>query len=152
MNCPYCNNNDTQVLESRLLSEGAGVRRRRECKKCLKRFTTHELVVKIDLKVVKKDGRVEEYKREKVAKGVRKACWKREVPENKIEEILDDIELKLLNRRTTQIKSTDIGKLVLTRLKRTDDVAYLRFASVYMDFEKASDFGKVLNDLKENIN
>lgn len=148
MNCPYCNNNDTQVLESRLLSDGVGVRRRRECKKCLKRFTTHELIVNLDLKVVKKDGRVEDYKREKVAKGVRKACWKREVPEEKIEEILDDIELKLLNRRTTQIKSMDVGKLVLTRLKKTDDVAYLRFASVYMDFEKASDFGKVLNDLK----
>lgn len=152
MNCPYCNNNDTQVLESRLLSEGLGVRRRRECKKCMKRFTTHELVANLDLKVVKKDGRVEGYAREKVAKGVRKACWKRDVLGEKIEELLDDIELKLLNRKTTQIKSTDIGKLVLTRLKKLDDVAYLRFASVYMDFEKASDFGKVLTELKENIN
>jgi transcriptional repressor NrdR len=148
MNCPYCNHNDTQVLESRLLFEGLGVRRRRECKKCTKRFTTHELVVNLELKVVKKNGSVEDYKREKLAKGVRKACWKREVLEEKMEELLDDIELKLLNRRTIQIKSTDIGKMVLARLKKLDDVAYLRFASVYMDFEKASDFSKVLDNLK----
>ena len=91
---------------------------------------------------------LEDYKREKLAKGVRKACWKREVLEEKMEELLDDIELKLLNRRTIQIKSTDIGKMVLARLKKLDDVAYLRFASVYMDFEKASDFSKVLDNLK----
>lgn len=148
MNCPYCNYNDTQVLESRLLSEGLGVRRRRECKKCLKRFTTHELVVNLELKVIKKDGRVEDYKREKMAKGVRKACWKRDVPEEKVEKLLDDIELKLLNRRTIQIKSTDIGEMLLVRLKKLDDIAYLRFASVYMEFDKASDFSKVLKGLR----
>lgn len=148
MNCPYCNYNDTQVLESRLLPEGCGVRRRRDCKKCKKRFTTHELVVNLELKVIKKNGSLEDYSREKMAKGIRKACWKREVDKEKMEELLDDIELKLLNSRTTHIKSTDIGKLVLARLKKLDDVAYLRFASVYMEFEKASDFNKVLEGLK----
>jgi len=105
-------------------------------------------VVNLELKVIKKNGSLEDYSREKMAKGVRKACWKREVEKDRMEELLDDIELKLLNSRTTHIKSTDIGKLVLARLKKLDDVAYLRFASVYMEFEKASDFNKVLEDLK----
>lgn len=148
MDCPYCSQTDTQVLESRLLPDGVGVRRRRECKKCHKRFTTHELVANLDLKVIKKDGRIEGYLREKVAKGIRKACWKRNVPKEKIDSLLDDIELRLLNRKTTEIRSTDIGKLILTRLKKLDDVAYLRFASVYMEFEAAADFEKLIRNYK----
>ena len=144
MNCPYCNYKDTQVLESRLLPESVGVRRRRECRKCGKRFTTHELVVNLDLKVIKKNGDVEDYDREKVLKGLKRACWKRGVDDESIEDLIDDIELKLLNRKTTEIKSTDIGKLVLTRLKKLDDVAYLRFASVYMEFDTVEDFNKFI--------
>ena len=133
------------MLESRLLPESIGVRRRRECKNCNKRFTTHELVVNLDLKVVKKDGRTEDYDREKVLKGLKRACWKREVSDELIEDLIDDIELKLLNRKTTEIKSGDIGKLVLTRLKKLDDVAYLRFASVYMEFDTVEDFNELLS-------
>lgn len=140
MNCPYCNYNDTSVLESRLLPGEAGIRRRRECKKCNKRFTTHEMIVNLDLKVIKKGGKLEDYDREKLLKGVRKACYKRQVKEKAIENMIDKIEMRLLKRRTTKIKSSDIGKLVLSRLKKIDELAYMRFASVYMDFTDAKAF------------
>ena len=140
MNCPYCTNNDTAVLESRGLPGFDGIRRRRECKKCNKRFTTHEKVVNLDLKVIKKDGRLEDYDREKLIKGVKKACYKRSVNEESVENLVDEIEMKLLKRRTTQIKSSDIGKMVLNRLKKLDELAFMRFASVYMDFNDANQF------------
>ena len=144
MNCPYCDHDDTAVLESRSLPAQEGVRRRRECKKCNKRFTTHERVVNLDLKVVKKDGRVEDYDREKLIKGVKKACWKRPVDDNQVEELIDEIEMKLLNRKTVRIKSADIGRMVLSRLKKVDELAYLRFASVYMEFKGVNDFRNFL--------
>lgn len=147
MNCPYCDNDDTAVLESRSLPGQEGVRRRRECKKCSKRFTTHERVVNLDLKVVKKGGRTEDYDREKLLKGVKKACWKRPVDDSQMELIVDEIEMKLLNRKTVKIKSADIGKMVLSRLKKVDGLAYLRFASVYMDFEGVSDFKSFLSGI-----
>ncbi len=125
------------------------MRRRRECKKCGKRFTTFEKVGNLDLKVIKKDGRVEGFDREKVIRGVKKACWKRPVTQEAMENLVDDIELKLLNRATTRIPSGDIGKMILARLKKLDDVAYLRFASVYLDFESATDFAKIINNLKQ---
>jgi len=140
MNCPYCTNEETSVLESRGLSGEDGIRRRRECKKCGKRFTTHERVVKIDLKVIKKSGRVEQYDREKLLKGIKKACYKRKVEEDEIENLVDEIETKLLNRKTVEIKSSDIGKMVLSRLLKLDDLAYMRFASVYLDFADAAEF------------
>ena len=104
MNCPYCTNEETSVLESRGLPSEVGIRRRRECKKCGKRFTTHERVVNIDLKVIKKSGRVEQYDREKLLKGIKKACYKRKVEEDEIENLVDEIETKLLNRKTVEIK------------------------------------------------
>ncbi|KKT30554.1 MAG: Transcriptional repressor NrdR [Candidatus Collierbacteria bacterium GW2011_GWC2_44_18] len=140
MNCPYCNNEETNVLESRGLPGSEAVRRRRQCKRCKKRFTTHEKVVNIDLKVIKKNGKVEQYDREKLLKGVGKACYKRKVAKEDIENLVDDIECKLLNRKTVEIKSSDIGKLALNRLRRLDELAYLRFASVYMDFNNAEDY------------
>lgn len=140
MNCPYCLNEDTAVLESRGLPGDLGVRRRRRCKKCNKRFTTHEVVVNIDLKVIKKNGRVELYSREKLLKGVAKACYKRKVTAEEMENLVDEVECKLLNRQKVEIKSSDIGKLVLNRLKRVDELAYMRFASVYLDFNNAKDF------------
>ena len=140
MNCPYCSHEDTAVLESRGLPDEGGVRRRRQCKKCNKRFTTHEKVVNIDLKVIKKNGRVEQYNREKLLKGVNKACYKRKVLTEDMEELVDEIETKLLNRKTVEIKSSDIGKMVLCRLKKVDELAYMRFASVYLDFDEAEDF------------
>ena len=144
MICPYCTNNDTAVLESRGLPGAQGIRRRRECKRCSKRFTTHERVVNLDLKVVKKDGRLEDYDREKLVKGVKKACYKRMVSEEKIEDMVDEIEIKLLKRKTTRIKSADIGRMVLNRLKKVDDLAYVRFASVYMDFDNVGDFRRFI--------
>lgn len=150
MICPYCANKETNVLESRIFPDGDGVRRRRECRKCGKRFTTYEKVVSLDLKVVKKDGRIEDFDREKVMKGIRKACWKRSVTEEEMAGLADDIELRLLNRRTTKIPSNDIGKMILCRLKKMDDVAYLRFASVYLEFNKAEDFASIINSLKEH--
>ncbi len=140
MNCPYCDYDDTSVLESRSLPEDKGVRRRRECKKCSKRFTTHEKIVNLDLKVIKKSGVLEDYDREKLLKGVKKACYKRMVSSEVIEALVDEIEMKLLKRQTTQIKSSDIGKMVLNRLKKIDELAFMRFASVYMDFEDANQF------------
>lgn len=147
MRCPYCGSETSGVMESRVTSDGEGIRRRRECGKCGKRFTTYEKVGNIDLKVMKRDGRKEEFSREKLEKGIAKACWKREVKTEEIEAIVDDIEMKLLNRRSTEVKSTDIGKMVLSRLKKTDPVAYLRFASVYLDFDNLEDFKKVINSL-----
>ena len=149
MVCPYFYHKVTYVLESRVIPAHAGMTRRRECRKCTKRFTTFERVGSLDLKVVKKDGRIENFDREKVLRGVKKACWKRPVTEGIMEELTDDIELKLLNRKTTRIPSGDIGKMILCRLKKIDDVAYLRFASVYLDFNDASDFANLINNLKK---
>lgn len=149
MNCPYCNNEDTNVLESRGLPGAEGVRRRRQCKKCEKRFTTHERIVHIDLKVVKKSGKVEQYDREKLLKGVGKACYKRRVTKEEIENLVDEVECKMLNRKTIEIKSSDIGKMVLVRLKKLDELAYMRFASVYMDFSNAEEYKKFVLNSKE---
>ncbi len=149
MNCPYCNNEDTNVLESRGLPGAEGVRRRRQCKKCGKRFTTHERIVHIDLKVIKKSGRIEQYDRDKLLKGVGKACYKRKVGREEVENLVDEVENKLLNRKTIEIKSSDIGKMVLARLKKLDELAYMRFASVYMDFNNADDFKKFVLNSKE---
>ena len=147
MNCPYCTKEDTSVLESRNLPVGEGMRRRRMCNKCKKRFTTHEKVVNIDLKIIKKSGRFEQYDREKLYKGIAKACFKRKVVPKAIESVVDDIEIKILNRKTTDIKSCDIGKMVLSRLKKVDDLAYVRFASVYMDFVDLNDFKKFIEEI-----
>ncbi|SRR5258706_3723499 len=146
MNCPYCCNTDTAVLESRALPGDEGIRRRRQCKKCDKRFTTHEKVVNIDLKVIKKSGKVEQYDREKLLKGVNKACYKRRVTKEQMENLVDEIETKLLNRKTVEIKSSDIGRMVLNRLKKVDELAYMRFASVYLDFDDAEDFKQFVAD------
>jgi len=148
MICPYCNHQETSVLDSRGLDESVSIKRRRECKKCEKRFTTLEKVMNVDLKVVKKDGRLEAFERDKVAKGVRKSCWKRGVSEEQIERLVDDIEMRLLNRKEIEIPSGDIGKLILTRLKKLDDVAYLRFASVYLEMESATDFRDLCDQLQ----
>jgi transcriptional repressor NrdR len=146
MNCPYCLNCDTAVLESRGLPGDEGIRRRRQCKKCDKRFTTHETVVNLDLKVIKKNGKIEQYDREKLLKGVNKACYKRKVTREQMENLVDEIETKLLNRKTVEIKSSDIGRMVLNRLKKVDELAYMRFASVYLDFDDADDFKRFVAD------
>ncbi len=148
MRCPYCGNENSTVLESRSTGDSGEVRRRRECLRCKKRFTTYEKVGNIDLKVEKRSGELEEFSRDKLERGIQKACWKRGISEEEIESVVDEIEMKLLNRKSTTVKSTDIGKLVLTRLRKIDGVAYLRFASVYLDVDNLRDFKAVMEELE----
>lgn len=144
MNCPYCLKEETSVIESRILPDGDGIRRRRKCLKCFKRFTTHERLVNIDLKVSKKNGKLEQYDRDKLIKGVVKACYKRKVEASVIEDIVDRIEAILLNKESLVVKSSDIGMLVMKSLKKVDRLAYIRFASVYLDFDSFEDFRSFL--------
>jgi transcriptional repressor NrdR len=130
------------VIDSRESSDGKVIRRRRECLKCRRRFSTYEQLELLNFVVVKKDGRKEEYQREKLANGIRKALEKRPVDDKKIEEVVDEIEYKLHLQKDCEIQSKDIGKLVLEKLKELDDVAYLRFASVYKSFGSADSFKK----------
>jgi len=147
MLCPYCNSDQTSVLESRESEDGTVTRRRRECGKCQKRFTTYERVEVIDLKIIKKDGRIEEFSRDKIKAGIVKACEKRPYNQEEVENIVDDIEMKLLNRKSTQISTSDVGRMTLTRLKKLDKVAYLRFASVFLEFENVDEFKKVIKEI-----
>lgn len=147
MKCPYCKSNDTGVLESRDCEDGAVTRRRRECEKCGKRFTTYERVEVIDLNVIKKSGEIEEFNRKKMQWGIEKACEKRPVKEEEIQEIIDEIEMRLLNRKSTEVSSSDIGRMILTRLKKLDRVAYTRFASVFLEFDSINEFKDLIKDL-----
>ena len=147
MLCPYCNSKQTSVLESRESEDGSVIRRRRQCNKCGKRFTTYERVEIIDLKVVKKDGRKESFDRQKIKSGITKACEKRACSHEDIEAIIDEIEMKLLNRKSTQVSSSDIGRMVLTRLKKLDKIAYLRFASVFLEFNNVAAFKKIIKEI-----
>lgn len=149
MRCPYCAHEESGVIESRPTGGGEAIRRRRECEDCNKRFTTYERVGNIDLEVKKRNGDKEEFDREKLEKGIVKACWKRGVDEDQIEELVDEIEMGLLNKKSTVVESTDIGKMVLERLKEIDGVAYLRFASVYLDFENLEDFKEVIKKVND---
>jgi len=142
MLCPYCKSSETSVLESRDSEDGEVTRRRRECQKCGKRFTTYERVEVIDLKVVKKDDSLEEFNRKKMKWGIQKACEKRPCSNEDIEKIIDEIEMRLLNRKSTEVSSSDIGRMILTRLKKLDKVAYLRFASVFLEFKSPKEFKK----------
>ena len=144
MNCPYCGFSESNVLESREASEGKATRRRRECMKCQKRFTTYERVENIDIKVIKKDGRIEDYQREKLARCFEKACWKL-TPEERIK-LIDEVEMKLLNWESVEIPSQEIGKMVMEKLKDVDPVAYIRFATVYMDIKNIQEFKTLVNN------
>lgn len=146
MLCPYCRFDESNVLESRDAQEGRATRRRRECIKCQKRFTTYEKVGNIELKVVKKDGRVEDYCREKLEKCLEKACWKL-TSEVRLR-MLDEIEMKLLNWESVEIPSKEIGLMVMEKLKEIDPVAYIRFATVYLDIKDVPEFEKLVKDFK----
>ena len=145
MKCPYCGNSETDVVETRD-TEGA-TRRRRGCKDCAKRFTTYERIENIDLVVIKKDGRREKFDREKLRRGLLKSTEKRPIPMDVIEDILIGIEQDLRSRDTTEISSKSIGNLVLKKFKKLDKVAYIRYASVYLDFEGLRDFEKIIEKL-----
>lgn len=150
MQCPYCHFENTSVLESRLTEDGTTMRRRRECGKCAKRFTTYERAEGVDIKVVKKSGKVEDYDREKLKRGVMKATWKRPVSMEQVEEMLDEIEKVLRRKSTTEVRSWEVGNLVINRLKKLDPLAYLLFASVYREFESLADFREEIVKLEEN--
>ncbi|HOV79767.1 MAG TPA: transcriptional regulator NrdR [Bacillota bacterium] len=150
MRCPFCGYSDTRVLDSRPTVEGNAIRRRRECGGCIKRFTTYEKVDELPLVVVKKDGRREHFDRKKLLAGMTKACQKRPVPTEKLETVVDDIERELRNTMDTEIKSHYIGELVMEQLRKIDEVAYVRFASVYREFRDAESFMEVVANLLRN--
>ncbi len=140
MRCPFCENQDTKVIDSRPTEEGHAIRRRRECENCKKRFTTYEKVEEIPLVVIKKDGSREVFDRNKVLNGIIKACEKRPVSLDDIEMIVSDIERGLNNMMQKEIKSKVIGEVIMDHLIDLDEVAYVRFASVYRQFKDVNTF------------
>tara|TARA_Y100000310_G_C20609428_1_gene777229 strand:- start:282 stop:734 length:453 start_codon:yes stop_codon:yes gene_type:complete len=149
MKCPYCNHEETQVIDSRDTENLEATRRRRECSKCKKRFTSYERVEEADIVVVKKDGKRERFERQKVLNGVIRACEKRQIPLEKIEKLVDVVESDLRKRDSVEIESKSIGRAVMRRLKNMDKVAFLRFASVYLEFEDIERFEEELDKLQK---
>jgi len=143
--CPACGYTESKVVDSRPSEEYASIRRRRECLKCQKRFTTYEVIETIPLMVVKKDQRRESFDRDKLLRGIMKACEKRPVSEEQMKKIVRDIETNLQNQLQPEVPSFKIGELVMADLKEIDEVAYVRFASVYREFKDINTF---LNELK----
>jgi len=147
MTCPFCRHRQDRVIDSRESKEGDLIRRRRECLNCQRRFTTYERSDEIPYMVVKRDGRRERFERQKVLEGLLKACQKRPVPVSKLAEIVDAVESDLAENPDREMATAAIGELVLERLKRLDRIAYVRFASVYRDFQDAESFLVELKDL-----
>src|SRR3989338_3053541 len=149
MKCPYCNYEETQVIDSRDTENLEATRRRRECTKCNKRFTTYERVEEADIVVVKKDGKRERFERQKLINGILKACEKRPISLEKIEKLVDDAESDLRKRDSVEVESKVIGNIVMKKLKSLDKVAYIRFASVYLEFEDLTRFEEELDKLQK---
>ena len=147
MKCPYCDASETRVTDSRDAENG--IRRRRECLSCERRFTTHEQVQLPALLVEKRDGRRQEFDREKLLAGVNMACTRRPIPRRDVDRLADDIETELQRLGSGIVKSRDLGLMVLARLRTLDEVAYLRYASVYYDFQNAADFAERARTLRE---
>ena len=150
MKCPYCGYLESKVVDSRPADEGASIRRRRECLACHKRFTTYETMESLPLMVIKKDGSRQSFDRGKVMGGLIRACEKRPVSYQTLEELVAEIELSLQNQIDREVSSSQIGELVLERLKQLDEVAYVRFASVYREFKDVDSFMAELKQLMEN--
>jgi len=147
MRCPYCSYDEDRVIDSRPTDEGMTIRRRRECLSCHKRYTTYEKVEYLPIMVIKKDGSRQSYDRDKVRKGILRACEKRSVSINQIESILDSIEAQISNSLEREVTSSFIGEIVMEKLKELDEVAYVRFASVYRQFKDINTFMEELNKL-----
>jgi transcriptional repressor NrdR len=147
MRCPFCGHHGTRVLDSRPVHEGRAIKRRRECEECEQRFTTFETVEEQPLIVIKKDGSREEFSREKLLRGLIRACEKRPVPLEKLESLVEEIERKLRQKGAAEVPSKEIGEMVMERLMKVDEVAYVRFASVYRQFKDISVFVRELEDL-----
>ena len=150
MICPYCGHSDDRVVDSREVRDGSEIRRRRECAGCGRRFTTYERVDELPATVVKRDGRRESFDREKLLNGLIRACEKRPVPRRALMEVVDEVEATLAAREVREMSSEEIGNLVIERLRRLDQVAYVRFASVYRRFEDVSQFMDELRGLLRN--
>ncbi len=146
MKCPYCSNPDTRVVDSRPAEDGTSIRRRRSCDSCGKRFTTYEKVETIPLIIIKKDNTREQYSRIKIENGVIRACYKRPVPAEEIERMIDRIETEVFSLEEKEIPSHVIGEMVMDGLKDLDEVAYVRFASVYREFKDVNTF---MDELKK---
>lgn len=149
MKCPYCGFQEDKVIDSRTFKDGSSVRRRRECLKCRKRFTTYERIEDIPIMVIKKDGRREPFQRQKLLTGLIKACEKRPVSMEKLDEIVSEIESKVQEMNVREVPSTWIGERVIERLKEIDKVAYVRFASVYREFKDIDQFMSEVKILKK---
>lgn len=147
MKCIFCDNSDTDVVETRVSEDGKIVRRRRECGKCLKRFTTYERVEQLPIIVIKRDGRRERFDRDKLKRGILKSCEKTTVSLDQIEKLVDEVENELKQEEKTEVESQKIGNSVAKKLKKIDKVAYIRFASVFRRFVDLEDFEKELKKL-----
>ena len=150
MRCPFCAHPESKVIDSRPADEGASIRRRRECLACHKRFTTYETMESLPLMVVKKDGSRQSFDRTKVLGGLVRACEKRPVSYATLESIVNDIEQTLQSQMDREVRSAQIGELVMDRLKKVDEVSYVRFASVYRQFKDINTFLDELNKLLED--
>lgn len=149
MRCPFCSEDNTRVVDSRPVEDNFSIRRRRLCDSCGKRFTTYEKVETIPLIVIKKDETREQYDRQKLANGVIRACYKRPVPTQAINDVVDKIETKIFEREEREIASSEIGEIVMEQIKDLDPVAYVRFASVYREFKDVNTF---MDELKKFLN
>jgi transcriptional repressor NrdR len=147
MKCPYCGFTQDRVVDSRESKEADSIRRRRECEGCNKRFTTYERIDEIPYMVVKKDGRREKFDRQKVLSGLLHACEKRPVSAGKLEQIVDETEAYVVDSPERERSTSEVGELIMTRLKEIDTVAYIRFASVYRDFKDVREFKQELEEL-----
>jgi transcriptional repressor NrdR len=147
MKCPFCGDIEDKVIDSRISVEGDTIRRRRECLKCRKRFTTYERIEEVLLMIIKKDGRREPFDRKKLLSGILKACEKRPVPMDKIESMVDEVERLLQKNYEKEVSSAHIGEFVMKQLHDLDEVAYVRFASVYRQFKDINQFMKELSTL-----
>ena len=147
MKCPYCSDENTRVIDSRSAEDGDSIRRRRQCDKCGKRFTTYEKIETIPVFVIKKDNSREPYDRAKIEKGIMLSCRKRPVKIEKITKMIDDIENAILNQDSKEVPSSFIGELIMEHLRNLDQVAYVRFASVYREFQDVDTFMKELQNI-----
>lgn len=147
MKCPFCNTEDSKVIDSRPTDEGERIRRRRECLACAKRFTTYEVIESLPIIVIKKDKSRETFNRDKLMNGILRACEKRPISINTLDNMIDEIETTIQNTLDREVTSDKIGELVMEKLKNIDEVAYIRFASVYRKFKDISTFMEELNKL-----
>jgi transcriptional repressor NrdR len=147
MRCPYCGYSESKVVDSRPAEEGSSIRRRRECLSCEKRFTTYETVESLPMVVIKKDGSRQSFDREKVLRGIQRSCEKRPVPFAEMERMADEVEQEVQNSLEREVSTQSIGEMVMDKLKAADEVAYVRFASVYRQFKDINTFMSELNKL-----